>query len=437
LPEKQVNRVNVNRIKELTPRQEDQLVAFCDEWLEMSLITGPADFEAITPTLEEIYGRAKLPAPTIWRCESPMMMHLIVNLIARMNGRGPQNARARLMPKLTGRVGKKLKNRLVDRLHNQLRGNLNQNLATRLWKVTLHSKIHDSLRAYSNSIWPHLSPTWCDFTYLWPDPLPPVSLQAGTIDKLLTHLEANCDIPLAAKLTDEVSKRTGSNFMDIDLTSIFHLTDPYTFRGSMDASWLAYFLFPHQFMRKMHTKDQLKQLDAFTVMARNAFWWQPYEKVCFVCDRPSELHFDERGRFHNLDGPALAFTEGFALYLVQGVRVPAAVVEQPESITVETIDAEPNAEVRRVMIEQFGTTRFIIESGAMPVHRDKFGTLYRREMAGDEPLVMVKVMNDTREPDGSQREYWLRVPPTMQTAHEAVAWTFDLNQGDYTPLVET
>jgi hypothetical protein len=427
----------VDKIKELTPAQEDQLVAFRDEWLQVSLATGPPDIEAITPTLEEIYGRAKLPAPTIWRCESPMMMHLIVNLVARMNGRGPQNDRARLLPKLTSRVGKKLKNRLVDSLHTKLRGNLHQNLAARLWKVSLHSKIHDSLRSYHLSIWPHLSPTWCDFTYLWPDPLPQVSLQAGKIDKLLTNLEANLDIALAAKLLEEVSKRVGSNFMDIDLTSIFHLTDPNAFRGSMDASWLAYFLFPHQCMRKMHTKDQLKQLDAFSVMARNAFWWQPYEKVCFVCDRPSELHFDVRGRFHDLDGPALAFTEGFALYSVHGVRVPAAVVEQPGSITVETIDAETNAEVRRVMIERFGTARFIIESGAMPVQRDEFGTLYRREMAGDEPLVMVQVVNDTREPDGSQREYWLRVPPTMQTAHEAVAWTFDMNEDGYTPLVET
>ena len=33
-------------------------------------------------------------------------------------------------------------------------------------------------------------------------------------------------------------------------------------------------------------------------------------------------------------------------------------------------------------------------------------------------------MNSTPEPDGTRRTYFLRVPPQMRTAREAVAWTF-------------
>lgn len=33
--------------------------------------------------------------------------------------------------------------------------------------------------------------------------------------------------------------------------------------------------------------------------------------------------------------------------------------------------------------------------------------------------------------------YLLRVPPTMRTAREAVAWTFGLQDGDYEPDVES
>jgi hypothetical protein len=37
----------------------------------------------------------------------------------------------------------------------------------------------------------------------------------------------------------------------------------------------------------------------------------------------------------------------------------------------------------------------------------------------------------------TDREYYLRVPPTIQTVEEAVAWTFGLTAGEYRPARET
>jgi hypothetical protein len=50
---------------------------------------------------------------------------------------------------------------------------------------------------------------------------------------------------------------------------------------------------------------------------------------------------------------------------------------------------------------------------------------------------MVELLNSTPEPDGSVKTYHLRVPPTMRTAREAVAWTFDVPAEQYAPLVES
>jgi hypothetical protein len=68
---------------------------------------------------------------------------------------------------------------------------------------------------------------------------------------------------------------------------------------------------------------------------------------------------------------------------------------------------------------------------------ERFGTLYRRDIPGDEPIVILEVINSTAEPDGSWKRYWLRVPPQMQTAHEASAWTIDMLAKDYAPTIET
>jgi hypothetical protein len=89
------------------------------------------------------------------------------------------------------------------------------------------------------------------------------------------------------------------------------------------------------------------------------------------------------------------------------------------------------------MLEYYGYDRYLADSGARPLHTDATGTLWRIDLDGDEPVVMVEVLNSTPEPDGTRRTYWLRVPPQTRTAREGVAWTFGLHPDVYAPVRET
>ena len=90
------------------------------------------------------------------------------------------------------------------------------------------------------------------------------------------------------------------------------------------------------------------------------------------------------------------------------------------------------------MIERYGQSRYLLDSGAQQVHLDDFGTLYRKEIAGDEALLMVKVVNSTPEAGWELQGLFLRVPPTMKRAREAVAWTFGMTEAEDTePCLET
>lgn len=163
----------------------------------------------------------------------------------------------------------------------------------------------------------------------------------------------------------------------------------------------------------------------------------PHAGICWVSERHNILSRDERGRLHCVSGPAVAYPDGWAIYAVHGVRVPERVIMAPEHLQVHEIEAEPNAEVRRIMVERFGPERYILESGTKLVNTDECGALYRNEFKDDEALVMVHVVNSTPESDGSSRKFMLRVPPTVKTAREAVAWTFGLKTGEYRPYVES
>ncbi len=144
-----------------------------------------------------------------------------------------------------------------------------------------------------------------------------------------------------------------------------------------------------------------------------------------------------QGRLHWDQGPAVAWPDGTRLWFWNGVEVPGHVVEDPARLTKKDILSEENVEVRRVMLERYGLQKFLVDVAAAAVHSDDFGVLYRVELPGDEPLVMVKVLNSTPEPDGTYKEYFLRVPPDIATARAAVAWTFGLRPNEYRPRQET
>lgn len=194
--------------------------------------------------------------------------------------------------------------------------------------------------------------------------------------------------------------------------------------GQHDAAWLGAF-------------DSHPDVDGLARVAGSAGWWWAFENVAVLTERPREVHRDNLGRLHHGDGPALSYPDGFGLHSWSGMPIPAEVAAELPRLTVARIRAEGNAEIRRVMLEHFGFDRYLRESGAAKTQSDECGTLWRVELPGDEPLVMVEVLNSSPEPDGSFRTYFLRVPPTIRTARAGVAWTFDLTEQEYSPLQQT
>lgn len=190
--------------------------------------------------------------------------------------------------------------------------------------------------------------------------------------------------------------------------------------------------FPNQLLN-----DFDRDLNLFCALSQSCFAVLALDHLAFVCESPLSYHTDEARRPHSESTAALEFADGMKAYFWHGILVEPRLILDPESITVDEIENTRNIELRRVLIERFGASRYLQESGAKEIQSDEFGILYRRELEGDEALVMVKVINSTPEPDGSYREYFLRVPPETETAKQAVAWTFGLEESEYEPLAET
>jgi hypothetical protein len=199
------------------------------------------------------------------------------------------------------------------------------------------------------------------------------------------------------------------------------------------------------FSEVLGLKSQTEKLAGLWELAQSAGAALPHQNICWISERRRILQLDEDGFLHALAGPACAYPDGFAIYAIRGVRVPAYVVDRPHEITIAKIDDETNAESRRVMIDRYrlgeeisGAAAFTRDAGGERLDHDaRFGTLWRRIVPDDEPIVILEVVNATPEKDGTRKHYWLRVPPTMTTAREAAAWTFNHAPEGYAPEIET
>lgn len=213
-------------------------------------------------------------------------------------------------------------------------------------------------------------------------------------------------------------------------------------------------------------------------------------RTLLIMDYPRVLQLDSRDRAHCVDGPAVAYADGSSFYAWHGIKLEARHINREYGY--KDILDEPNAEVRRAMVELYGAEKYIKDCGAQCVQSDAVGKLWvapadpfegirndgrfnsfraiseaesrllAREISmwGDRPemwdgrgglpeisfngrvrrnnaIVFVEVLNSTPEPDGTIKTYWLRVPPDTLTAKAGIAWTFGLTADEYNPEVQT
>jgi hypothetical protein len=177
-----------------------------------------------------------------------------------------------------------------------------------------------------------------------------ISMYLGPID-LAKKRNDEFSRELIAALAEPVASQVNAKFLDRFTDQITHVI------GSLDASIRLFDPIP----------DWVRGW--WSTIADSRCWWWPYSRFLVVADDPV-VHVDEEGREHRADGPAVEFADCYALYFYQGWRVPEQVILRPETLSIDEIDGQKNAEIRRIMIECFGHGNYLQKSGAQVVDMD-------------------------------------------------------------------
>lgn len=445
-----------DRISRMTPEQEERLPAYRAEWHAVGMCTAPADRATAERAITAMYREVGETEPKFVWADSPLTAHLIMHMI--------DSGASSCLSLENG-----LRDSLQTSLRDSLRDSLLDSLRVSLWTslgVSLWDSLRDSLRnSLQNSLCDSLrnsvkTPLQASLrTSLWN------SLRISLEYSLDVSIEDSFDASLEGSLWTLLGDTLGTTIRNSLKTSLEDslrillkdslVTHRHTYWwGQQDAHWIAYYLWCAE-IGAVYDPDASRRLALHADVARSCMWWWPYRGLCVVSERPSVVKMDDQGRIHAEDGPAVAFRDGWSVWAWHGVRVPQRVIEQPETLTVTKALAEQNAEVRRVMMTRIGPERIAAEGGmtvvdeidddavevahgrdGLPVPVGLRGAKLHRLKAAI-PLQWISMNNSTPEPDGSVKRYWLRVPPTMTTAREAMAWTFGLEADAYQPQHES
>ncbi|MGV7585261.1 DUF6745 domain-containing protein, partial [Mycobacterium kansasii] len=216
----------------------------------------------------------------------------------------------------------------------------------------------------------------------------------------------------------------------------------YWLGGRMWCWWPSFVAYFRDVVQLRLDSDIWERSRAYQDAMSAGYWW-PNRDFVMVCDTPNSLHVESVGGQHRLHcetGPAVAWADGWGLYMWHGTQVPADLIET--GWDVERIMAERNTEVRRCAIEKMGWDNYVREAGLTLAHEDSDPAnpgqrlrLYDvpRDLL-DWPVRVLIAHNATRERDGSRHTFGLLVPTDCRTAIAASAWTFGLTESEYAQL---
>lgn len=234
----------------------------------------------------------------------------------------------------------------------------------------------------------------------------------------------------------------------------------WSFQGVWGSYWLAFYKFPQQFLKAdIYPPKMIQEMDIWIDLVKSCAGCVFYENACFISDRPTRLTLDDAGRLHNETESALCYSDDYQIYFWHGIEIPEFIIKNPEQISIELIEKESNAEIKRVMMEKYGWAKYLKDSGAILLdeYKDQLGKsvkLWKKNLGENflEPLHMIELVNSTVEglytptgqfipdlKDGKEyfKSYMFAVPPTIETARKAHAFHVGSDEDSVEFVVQT
>lgn len=182
--------------------------------------------------------------------------------------------------------------------------------------------------------------------------------------------------------------------------------------------WVPQYLFPKQHMDAECSQKTADIIDTWEIISRNCGWWAIFPGECICIEKPIIQKIDEEEVVHCEDGPAILFEDGFAVWMIHGIRLDEKAILRPQEQTIEEIHKEDNQDARSLRIERMGWPLYLQKSNSRVIDRR------HNDIENTEECIMETPNGERRLvttcPTG--RIFALGIPGDVNDCYSAQAW---------------
>jgi len=160
--------------------------------------------------------------------------------------------------------------------------------------------------------------------------------------------------------------------------------------GSHEASWLSFY----NYCAEVFKLDCCDPLTPSMELAKYCGWWLPYDNLAILSEKPCEIHINEANVLHKDGGPAIKYSDGFAIWALNGVRVPQEIAETPwDKLDPHLVVTEKNAEIRRELVRKIGVERIMDKLNVEVIDKQDDYELVNLEVGDNRLRPYLKMLN--------------------------------------------
>ena len=393
-------------INELNEEQIKLMEVVKQEWIDRLDSCPHPNHEAIISGVRWLYSFCKLKDPLVVIVQSPLGAQIAANMLCA--DQVSDQVYAQVRDQVRDQVHAQVYAQVSAQVHDQVHAQVHDQVSDQVY-AQVRDQVHDQVSAQ---------------VYDQVHDQVHAQVRAQVSAQVHAQVHAQVYAQVYAQVHDQVYAQVR------DQVQYFYFS---TYGNIWDFGWLSFY----DFFARIGIKHKVKAFAAFrTLMQSGLYDMIQLDGACIVSEMPTEIHRDNRGRLHNVEGPAIKFGDGYEMYSLFGVRLDKEIHAKicSGSMCIKDIFAIENIEQRMVALKMRGAEKILEESKAQLLDSSARGNqLYILKEVFSVPAYFLKYKDPSTD-----RVYVSGIDPEIgidANADKAMAWKFNLNAEEYSQLL--
>ena len=421
-------------INELNEEQIKLMEVVKQEWIDRLDSCPHPNHEAIISGVRWLYSFCKLKDPLVVIVQSPLGAQIAANMLcadqvsaqvhAQVSDQVYDQVYDQVHDQVSDQVHAQVSDQVRDQVYAQVRDQVHDQVSAQVY-AQVYAQVSDQVHA---QVYAQVSAQVHDQVYAQVRD----QVRDQVSDQVHDQMYAQVHAQVSAQVYDQVHAQVYAQ-----VSAQVHDQVQYfcfsTYGNIWDFGWLSFY----DFFARIGIKHKVKAFAAFrTLMQSGLYDMIQLDGACIVSEMPTEIHRDNRGRLHNVEGPAIKFGDGYEMYSLFGVRLDKEIHAKicSGSMCIKDIFAIENIEQRMVALKMRGAEKILEESKAQLLDSSARGNqLYILKEVFSVPAYFLKYKDPSTD-----RVYVSGIDPEIgidANADKAMAWKFNLNAEEYSQLL--